>query len=90
MIAAALLHDVGKAGIGLGPISRSIATLCNAVDLPMAARMRISNHGPVGAERLQASGAPRLAVDFTRRHPDPDPGPHDPATWALLLEADHT
>ena len=91
VIAAALLHDVGKAGIGLGPIGRSIATLCDAVDLPMTARMRdYRNHGPVGAERLQAAGASRLAVDFARRHPDPDPGPHDPATWALLLDADHT
>jgi hypothetical protein len=91
VIAAALVHDVGKAGIGLGPVRRSVATVCDALGLPMTARMRdYRNHGPIGAERLQAAGASRLAVDFARRHPDPDPGPHDPATWGLLLEADHT
>ncbi len=91
VIAAALLHDVGKAGTGLGPIGRSIATVCAALDLPLTAGMRAyRNHGPIGAERLQAAGASPVAVDFARRHPDPDPGPHDPAAWALLLDADHT
>ena len=89
--AAALLHDVGKAGVGLGAIGRSIATVCDTLGLPVTTRMRAyRDHGPIGAEWLQAAGAGALAVDFARCHPDPDHGVHDPATWALLLEADHT
>lgn len=91
VLVAALLHDVGKSGLGMGAVARTVATLCARLRLPATRRMRAyADHGRIGAERLAAIGAGPLAVDFARRHPDPDPGPHDPRSWTLLLAADHT
>ena len=89
--AAALLHDVGKAGLGMGAVSRAVATLSIALRLPLTVRIeRYRHHGEIGAERLTAAGAVPLVVDFARRHPDPEPGGNDPAIWSVLLAADHT
>ncbi len=89
--AAALLHDVGKAGLGMGAVTRTVATIAVALHLPLTVRMeRYRRHGEIGADRLTAAGATPLVVDFARRHPDPDPGGNDPVTWSLLLAADHT
>ena len=58
--------------------------------LPMSAKMRAyRDHGVSGAELLAAADAPALAVDFARRHPDPDPGVMDAEHWHILLEADN-
>lgn len=90
VLRAALLHDVGKAGNRLGAMGRAVATLLDAVGLPLWAEARAyRRHGAIGARRLRDLGAEPLAVDFAARHPDPDPGPHDPTSWRLLLDADH-
>lgn len=90
VLRAALLHDVGKAGNRLGAIGRSLSTLLDAAGLPLwPAARRYRNHGPIGGELLGELGAEPLVVDFATRHPDPDPGPHDPSAWRILLAADH-
>lgn len=89
VLRAALLHDVGKAGVRLGAIGRSIATVADVAGLPMSPRMRkYRRHGAVGAEMLEHAGSEPLAVAFAARHPDPDPGECDPAHWRTLLDAD--
>ena len=89
VLRAALLHDVGKSGLRLGPLMRSLATVLDAWGAPLSGRLRAyRTHGARGAALLAAAGAEPLIVDFARRHPDPDPGQHDPADWDLLLESD--
>jgi len=96
-VAAALLHDVGKAETGLGPIGRSVATVV-AVG---AGRRRVRSwanafgryvdHDELGAARLRDAGARREAVEWAAVH-------HRPKLWAttgippavcvILAEAD--
>jgi hypothetical protein len=90
VLRAALLHDVGKGVVRLGAVGRSLATVLDALRLPLRGRFaRYRNHGPLGADLLTVTGADALIVDFARRHPDPDPGSNDPAEWSVLLDADH-
>lgn len=89
LLRAALLHDVGKAGIRLGPVGRSVATALDAAGIALPSAMALYRaHGARGAEMLATAGAGSLAVDFARRHPDPDPGEQDPTAWTILLDAD--
>lgn len=89
ILRAALLHDVGKGGVGLGAFGRSVATVLDALGLPMTARMtRYRRHGEIGAGLLERLGVEPIAVDFARRHPDADPGSADPEAWQILLAAD--
>lgn len=90
VLRAALLHDVGKGLVELGGVGRSVATVLDALRVPLRGRYAAyRNHGPLGADLLATAGAEPLAIDFARRHPDPDPGGNDPALWRILLEADH-
>ncbi|MDQ3782508.1 MAG: hypothetical protein M3349_06165, partial [Actinomycetota bacterium] len=67
---AALLHDIGKTGLGLGAMRRTVVTVAGAAHLPMTSRMRAYlDHGRVGAARLAAAGCAPLVIDFARRHP---------------------
>lgn len=87
--AAALVHDVGKATHHTGAVVRSVATVLDLLHLPMSTKMRAyRKHGAIGAELLEAAGATPLAVEFARRHPDPDPGSMDAEHWRILLAAD--
>jgi len=89
VLRAALLHDVGKAESAIGAVARSIATVLDVVGLPMTGGMSAYRaHGELGAEALARVDATFLAVDFARRHPDPDPGEHSPDAWRILLDAD--
>jgi len=79
-VAAALLHDVGKAETTLGVIGRSLATAAAAVAGPRRARAfpgafgRYVNHDELGAQRLRAAGARPEAVSWAAAH-------HRPARW---------
>jgi hypothetical protein len=87
---AALVHDVGKAGLEMGAVTRSVATVCDVARLPMPDRWRrYRNHGTYGADALEEAGAPALAVQFARWHPGPVPDGIDPQVWATLSVADH-
>ncbi|MEN8235013.1 MAG: hypothetical protein ABFR89_08860 [Actinomycetota bacterium] len=89
VIEAALLHDVGKQGAGIGAISRSIATVLDALHLPMTNRMRLyRDHGEGGATDLEDAGCGPFAVAFARHHPSPAPEGFDPERWQALLDAD--
>ncbi len=90
ILVAALVHDVGKAGTPSGAFARSFATVFEALRIPMPSGLAAyRRHGERGADLLAGAGAGELAIDFARRHPDPDPGPHDPGAWHTLLAADH-
>jgi hypothetical protein len=84
-IAAALLHDVGKATSKLGPVARSVATILATVRIPLASRWRAyRDHGTIGAAELQAAGARPLAVGFAAGQPT-----GDSRVWQALVEADN-
>jgi hypothetical protein len=86
---AALLHDVGKSVSKIGPISRSLATFSQAVNLRVHGDWRLYlDHGRIGADLLEQSGADTLAVAFTRHHPGPAPTGIDPSDWHTLADAD--
>lgn len=88
-IRAALFHDVGKVHSGLGPWRRSMATILGVLRLPMPKRYRTYlDHGPHGAQDLEAAGAERLVVEFARHHPGPAPYGLDRRLWKVLLDAD--
>lgn len=87
---AALLHDVGKVEADVGPIARSIATIMDALRLPLPhSWRRYRRHGEIGAHMLAAAGAPPVAVAFARHHPGPVPDGVDEETWRALGAADH-
>jgi putative nucleotidyltransferase with HDIG domain len=79
-LAAALLHDVGKADSTLGVIGRSLATAAAAVAGPRRARAfpgafgRYVNHDELGAQRLRAAGARPETVSWAAAH-------HRPGCW---------
>jgi hypothetical protein len=88
---AALMHDVGKVEAGLGPIARSLATVAEALRIPLRGRWkRYRDHGDIGGAILEECEAGGLAVAFARHHPGPPPPDVDPAAWADLAAADHT
>jgi hypothetical protein len=87
---AALLHDIGKSRSNLGAVPRSLATLCGGLGLPTPEPWtRYLEHGPLGAEMLEALEAGDLAIAFARSHPGPPPTDIDPEAWYTLEEADH-
>lgn len=86
---AALLHDVGKIGIHMGAVSRSIATILDHAGFRLRGRwLRYRRHGPVGAAMLEEVGASPLEIEFARRHPGPAPDGVDSAAWDALLDSD--
>ncbi len=73
VVAAALLHDVGKVVAGLGTIARVPATVIGllARERVVAGEGRVSRylrHDAIGASLLEAAGADRLTVAWAREH----------------------
>ena len=80
VLAAALLHDVGKVSSGLGPIRRAVATLVGmAAGHDAASRWRPRRgpvgragrylcHDAIGADLLTAAGSDDLTVAWAREH----------------------
>lgn len=89
VLAAALLHDVGKRHARLGVVGRSLASILIGLGLPLTERMTgYRDHGMVGARELGAIGAPSLAIDFALHHQGERPVTIEPRTWDLLIAAD--
>lgn len=95
VIAAALLHDVGKLDAGIGTLARVGATLVGRVlgrerasrgDGPVA---RYLAHDRIGAELLAAAGSDPVTVAWARQHHlGPARWTVDPVVGAALKAAD--
>jgi hypothetical protein len=80
VVAAALLHDVGKVDSGFGPVRRAIATVVQMAWGHAAARRWRHRRGPlgrtgrylchddIGGDLLAAAGSDGLTVDWAREH----------------------
>jgi hypothetical protein len=80
VLAAALLHDVGKIDSGLGPVRRAVATVAGLVwGHATAAGWRTRggfvgrtgrylSHDAIGADMLAAAGSDGLTVTWAREH----------------------
>jgi hypothetical protein len=89
VLAAALLHDVGKTESGLGTYGRVVATLSAKVaGHDMAARWQRGrgftrrvglylNHAAIGGDLLELAGSDPLTVAWTREHHLP------PESWSV-------
>jgi hypothetical protein len=83
VLAAALLHDVGKVESGLGPFRRGVATVAGMVGGRDAAQQwrtrrgavgrvgRYLCHDQIGADLLAAAGSDVLTVAWAREHHAP-------------------
>ena len=80
VVAAALLHDVGKIKSGLGTFARAGATVAGAVVGRDRLHGRVGDylrHDELGAHMLEVAGSDPLTVTWTREH-------HLPADrWSL-------
>jgi putative nucleotidyltransferase with HDIG domain len=80
VIAAALLHDVGKVDSHLRTPARVVATLASMVVGRARIRGRLGRylrHDAIGAELLTAAGSDPLVVTWAREHHLP------PARWTI-------
>jgi HD domain len=92
VLAAALLHDVGKIESGLGPVRRAVATVAGIVRGHDAAEQwraqeglvgrvgRYLCHDEIGAELLAGVGSDALTVAWAREHHLP------PERWTVAAE----
>jgi hypothetical protein len=88
-VRAGLLHDVGKRHSRAGVIGRSLATVCEALRIPMPADWRrYRDHGALGASDLAAAGSEPLVVEFARLHPAGPPDGLSADVWNRVLAAD--
>jgi hypothetical protein len=92
VLAAALLHDVGKADSGLGTFARVPATLAGLVarDRFAAGDGRIARylrHDAIGAALLAGAGAHPLTTAWAAEHHLPPSRWTVPRQWAEALKA---
>ena len=86
---AALLHDVGKQASSVGTFGRSVATVLDALRLPMTSGMRsYRNHAAIGADMLSSMDVEPVVVAFAAGHHGPCPDGVTPEDWDLLSRAD--
>lgn len=101
VLAAALLHDVGKLDSRLGPVGRAVATVAGLGGgrdraLALSRRRGIARrvglylrHGEIGADMLALAGADPLTVAWAREHHQPpERWSVPPGVGAVLAAAD--
>lgn len=100
VMAAALLHDVGKTAAGLGAYGRSVATLCGLVTSDMAEAWQARSgftrrvglylrYGEIGADQLRMAGShPWVVAWSTEHHLPPGRWTVPPEVGDLLMAAD--
>lgn len=82
VLAAALLHDVGKVESGLGTFERVAATVARPWSERTPERWRrYYRHTVLGAELLELAGSDPLVVAWAREHHSP------PSTWTGAVPA---
>jgi response regulator RpfG family c-di-GMP phosphodiesterase len=92
VLAAALLHDVGKVDSNLGVFARVAATLRSSVmgaerAVSGSGRMaRYTNHPSIGAAMLRGAGADDLTVAWAAEHHLPAPAWTVPLAIARALK----
>ena len=90
VVAAALLHDVGKIESGFGVWRRVLATVWIGARGPDAVRGRIAqyaHHSSIGATLLRDAGADPLTVAWADEHHLPSDRWTGPANLATALKA---
>ncbi len=89
VIAAALMHDIGKRHARLGVIGRSVTSIMILLGLPLTRRMLLyKDHGRNGARELARLGAPPLAIEFALHHQGERPHTIENQIWEILISAD--
>jgi hypothetical protein len=99
VLAAALLHDAGKAAGPSGPIGRAIVVLAKKFTPKRFARYSVidwrsargldrllavaQQHPQIAAERAQACGCDPITIDLIRRHQDRSNQNNDPLLIAF-------
>jgi hypothetical protein len=76
VLAAALLHDVGKVDSNLGTFTRALATVVNRRS-GSSRWARYRRHDEIGAAMLAAAGSDALTMTWAREHHMP------PEQWSL-------
>jgi hypothetical protein len=88
VLAAALLHDVGKVEAGLGVVGRVAATAAALTGRrPGGAMGAYLRHAEVGAQLLEEAGSDPLTVTWAREHHLPADQWTLPADVAAVLKA---
>ncbi|HZD24283.1 MAG TPA: hypothetical protein VE569_12920 [Acidimicrobiia bacterium] len=89
VIAAALMHDVGKRHARLGLIGRSWASVLILLRAPVPGHIAAyRDHGMVGAGGLRQAGATPLVIDFAFHHHHRRPPTIRYEVWKALIAAD--
>lgn len=86
VIAAALLHDIGKIASNLGTFGRSAATILANVGVPSSRVAQYRAHNEIGRTMLQGAGSDPLTSQWAYEHELP------PQHWTLdqhIAEALH-
>ncbi len=90
VLAAALLHDVGKVEAGLGTLARVPATILGLLGGRIRWRGRLGaylRHDQIGAELLRAASSDPLTVAWAAEHHLPAPRWTVPTHVAQALKA---
>ena len=89
LIRSALLHDVGKRHVRMGPIGRSLVSVWAKLGGKTTGRWRAYlDHGQIAAQELSEIREEPIVVDFARHHHGERPPSIGPEDWDLLIRAD--